>query len=101
MKKSELEKNREEWSSRVKDWEVSGLRPAEYCRRNNLKSSKFLYWKKRITGKARPTPSLVQIPVNKAPFLSSLHRSCPIRIKIEDRYCVEVDRGFDLRAWSM
>lgn len=95
MKKAELEKNREEWSSRVKEWEASGLRPAEYCRRNNLKPSKFLYWKKRITGKVRPTSSFVRIPIDRAPFLSSLQRSSPIRIKIENRYCVEVDQGFD------
>lgn len=95
MTEAENEKHREEWRNRVKDWERSGLSQAEYCRQHKLKASQFLYWKKRIAGKLTPTASFVQIPVHKTPILSSLHRNSPIRIKIENRYCVEVDKGFD------
>jgi hypothetical protein len=36
------------WVQRFKEWEESGLKRAEYCRRNNFPVSTFDYWRARI-----------------------------------------------------
>lgn len=94
MTKAELEQLRDEWRNRVKDWEESGLTQAEYCRRNSLKIKQFLYWKKKYTPKPSTLP-FVQIPITPKTSLSPLTHTSPLCIKIGNRYCIEVDRGFD------
>ena len=36
------------WQQQIESWEKSHLAKAEYCRRNGLKSSQFLYWKTKL-----------------------------------------------------
>lgn len=91
MNKEEQQKNREEWQSRIVEWKESGLSQVEYCKQNDLKISKFLYWRKKFSEK--PTdPSFVQVPI------TSANRFCPIRIEIGNRYCVEVGNGYEPAA---
>ena len=91
MNKEAQKKNREEWQKRINEWEASGLTQVEYCNQNELKTSAFLYWRKKFTKKP-VLPSFVQVP------MSAANRSCPIRIEIGNRYCVEVGNGYDPAA---
>jgi hypothetical protein len=36
------------WVQKLQDWEMSGLKRAEYCRQNQIPVSTFDYWRKRI-----------------------------------------------------
>jgi hypothetical protein len=89
MNKEEKIRTREEWRNRVADWKESGLTREEYCRRNNLKTSKLVYWGNKLSEKKAETGGFVQVP------MPGTTRSCPIRIEIGNRYCVEVGKGYD------
>jgi hypothetical protein len=89
MNKEEQKQKREEWRIRIGEWEESGLTQIEFCRRNNLKAWQFHYWNKKFSKKKPVLPAFVQVP------MSSVSRSCLIRIEIGNRYCVEVGDGYD------
>ena len=89
MNKEDQQKNREEWQRRVGEWEDSGQTQVEYCRRKELKISAFLYWRKKFSEKKPIQPSFVEVPL---PLTNRFH---PIRIEIGNRFCVEVDKGYD------
>jgi len=91
MNKEEQQKNREEWRRRIDEWEASGLTQVEYCNRNHLKASAFLYWRKKFSENKPTHPTFVEVP------LSPTNRLHPIKIEI-GRYCVEVDKGYDPAA---
>jgi len=91
MNKEEQQKNREKWRRRIDEWEASGLTQVEYCNRNDLKASAFLYWRKKFSEKKPTHPTFVEVP------LSPTNRFHPIKIEI-GRYCVEVDKGYDPAA---
>lgn len=38
------------WKKHLEAWETSGERVAGYCRRENLATSSFDYWRKRLNG---------------------------------------------------
>lgn len=91
MNKAEQEKNREEWRKRIDEWEAGGLTQVEYCEQNELKTSAFLYLRKKFSEKNAAHPTFVEVP------LSPTNRFHPIRIEI-GRYCVEVSKGYDPAA---
>ena len=43
----QLEQKRSYWKQQIEQWQQSGLSQAEYCRRNNLKHHRLVYWKRR------------------------------------------------------
>jgi hypothetical protein len=43
----QLEQKRSYWKQQIEQWQQTGLTQAEYCRRNNLKHHRLVYWKKR------------------------------------------------------
>ena len=92
MNKEEQQKNREEWQRRINEWEASGLTQVEYCNQNELKTSAFLYWRKKFSKKKRSEASFVRVP------MAAASRIWPIRIEIGSRYCVEVGNGYDPAA---
>jgi hypothetical protein len=92
MNQEDQQTNREEWQRRVREWEDSGLTQVEYCKRNELKISAFLYWRKKFSEKNPTRPSFVEVP------LSLTKRFHPIRIEIGNRFCVEVGKGYDPSA---
>jgi len=89
MNKEEKEKNREEWRCRVEEWRASGLTQVEYCRRNDLKTSKLVYWSKKFSDECLKKTGFVEVP------LRTPTAFCPIRIGIDNRYFVEVGNGYD------
>lgn len=58
------------WQAHVRAWRKSGLSQNEYCRRNQLSSSQFSYWKKNLRQQAKSSVSFVPVPVH-APDLQS------------------------------
>ena len=92
MDKAEQENRREQWRTRIKEWEESGLTQDEYCSRNNFKISQFLYWRKKFSEKKPTHPTFVQLPV------CPTNRLYPFRIEIGSRFCVEVGNDYDPKA---
>ncbi len=85
------EDRRRQWEGHMTRWRDSGLTQAEYCRRNELKWSKFHYWRKRL--KDKPTAvTLVQVPV-------SNNLSCQpgqeLTLILGSRYRVEIGDNFN------
>ncbi len=77
------------WEAHLRKWKASGLSQAEYCRKNNLKANRLLYWKKRIPcGEISAT--LVELPIQKSMFSSS-----PLYLSINGVYRIEINQGFD------
>jgi hypothetical protein len=92
-----LEETRELWSNHVRAWQESGLSQAAYCRQQQIKSRKFLYWKKRILGNSTlaTPPTFAELPLEK--ILQSRDRSSlsALRLELHSRYRIEIERGFD------
>ena len=84
------------WQERIASWERSKLTQTEYCRRNGLKSSQFIYWKTKFGKHPTSNISFVQIPVQPTneTKLAESHTS-QIRIVIRGRFQVEIGPGFD------
>lgn len=56
------------WKVHIQAWQRSGFSQNEYCRRNNLKTSQFTYWKTKFK-QEDPTPvSFVPVPVSPTPM---------------------------------
>jgi hypothetical protein len=36
------------WESQIEAWRDSGVSQAEYCKANNLRYSRFLYWRRKL-----------------------------------------------------
>lgn len=52
------------WRKHIRGWEKGGLTQNEYCRRNNLKSNQFCYWKKKFACKTKNIQSFVPVPIS-------------------------------------
>ena len=80
------------WEKQIKRWEASNLSQAEFCRRNGFKSSKFLYWKKKLLNTPKTNISFVQLPMQ--PTKNAMIGQS-IRLLIRNRFQIEIDPGFD------
>ncbi len=45
------------WSELVQAWRQSGLSQAEFCRRRNIKSMTFAWWKRQLQKQAGDAPN--------------------------------------------
>jgi hypothetical protein len=79
------------WRKHIEQWQGSSLTQAEYCRRNNLKTRTFTYWKRRLkaaTNEIRFVPVPIEPP--------RLEKPNPrIKISVNDHYRIEVPDGFN------
>ena len=80
------------WEKQIERWEASNLTQAEFCRRNGFKSSKFLYWKKKLRHTPKTNISLVQLPMQ--PTTQAMIGQS-IRLLIRNRFQIEINPGFD------
>jgi hypothetical protein len=80
------------WEEQIRRWEASNLTQAEFCRRNGFKSSKFLYWKKKLRNTPKTNISFVQLPMH-PPKDAMIGQG--IRLLIRNRFQIEIDPGFD------
>ena len=54
------------WRVHIRTWETSGFSQNEYCRRNNLRTNQFTYWKTKFNQRA-PSETVSFVPVAMSP----------------------------------
>jgi len=86
------EAKRRFWADRIREWKLSGLSQAEYCRKHRIRTRSFGYWKRKLTESELST-SLVEIPGFDGTQI--LSRANPLFLIIGGRYRIELERGFD------
>ncbi len=90
---AQAERKQQYWGDHLLTWRKSGLTQAEYCRRNQLSTKCFTYWKCK-TQRPDPPMQLVPLPVPGRPMIE--HRqSAELVLVLGDRYRVEVSDGFN------
>ncbi len=90
---AELAEKRRTWQEHLKKWDSSGLSQVEYCRRNNLRTNIFLYWKKKLLPES--TPALVELPA-KLFSRPALPQKAPLCLFVDGRYRIDIAPGFDV-----
>lgn len=87
---------RQFWKSHIEDWRASGISQTEYCRRNELKFHRFVYWRKKYEPAPAPRKaSLVEIELS-GEFHSMLPvKASRVHLIIDNRHSVEIERDFD------
>ena len=73
------------WQHHIEKWKASGLSQAEYCRKNDLRSRGFGYWKRKL--EKQHLPELVEVPV-------SLGVAGVLRLNIGHQFQIEIPDGF-------
>ena len=48
------QERRQLWQTHIEAWPLTGLSQAEYCRQNNLKATRFTYWKRKFQKESLP-----------------------------------------------
>jgi len=61
-KAAERAEKRRIWKQELENWKSSGLSQAEYCRQNELKFHRFVYWRKRVLPD-QTGACLVEVPI--------------------------------------
>jgi hypothetical protein len=80
------------WVQRFREWEESGLKRAEYCRRNNFPVSTFDYWRSRIRKESSvglEEKGLVKLPMllkQPSPVSYSIEYPSGHRIQVPENY---------------
>ena len=77
--------NKKCWQHHIEKWKASGLSQAEYCRKNNLRSRGFGYWKRKL--EKQNLPELVEVPV-------SLSTAGVLKLNIGHQFQIEIPDGF-------
>lgn len=90
-KEVERKRKQQYWGDHLHTWRKSGLTQAEYCRRNQLSTKCFTYWKSK-TQRPDPPIKLVSLPVR--PVMEN-RPSAELVVVLGNRYRVEVDDGFN------
>jgi len=49
-----------EWRALIERFEKSGLSMSVFCRRAKVSRSSFVKWRRRLSGRPRPSPSFVE-----------------------------------------
>lgn len=92
MKRVARRSENNSWEGHVREWKLSGLSQAEYCREHHISIKSFGYWKRKLT-KSEPGTSLVEVKGFHASRIFSCTR--PLFLTLGGRYRIEVERGFD------
>ena len=77
--------NKKGWQHHIEKWKASGLSQAEYCRKNDLRSRGFGYWKRKL--EKQNLPELVEVPV-------SLGVAGVLKLNIGHQFQIEIPDGF-------
>ena len=77
--------NQKCWQHHIEKWKASGLNQAEYCRKNDLRSRGFGYWKRKL--EKQNLPELVEVPV-------SLGTAGVLKLNIGHQFQIEIPDGF-------
>jgi len=90
----QIAEKRRYWKQQIEQWKDSGLTQIEFCRLHNLKPHQLTYWKKRFQPADTPV-SLVELkwePTFQSPPCPNVS---PLRLIVNDRFRIDIDRGFD------
>lgn len=80
-----------QWRAVVDKQVASGLSAAVFCREQDINAQRFYQWRRRFYEQAinrMPSGFVELIPCSEHPHSG-------IRIRVQDRVCIEVERGFD------
>lgn len=91
---AERNQKRKYWEAHLKRWESSGISQSAYCRQNQLRLNRFIYWKKRCFS-PESRVSLVEWPVPRQEEALSAFFGSPLCVVIGTRYRIEIQAGFD------
>jgi len=101
-KEVERERKQQYWGDHLHTWRKSGLTQAEYCRRNQLSTKSFTYWKsktRRVDRSACGSPAPADPPMKFVPVpvrpMAAGPGSAKLVVVFQDRYRVEVADGFN------
>ena len=90
----QLEQKRSYWKQHIDSWQETGLTQIEYCRRNNLKHHKLVYWKKRFL-KTETDVSFVPIKLEDLLDIPAPPESASLFLAINNYFKIEIRPGFD------
>ena len=81
------------WKNHIETWKNSGLTQAEYCRRHDLKKTRFTYWKLKFEKQFLPQTfvEVSQATVRKAFESKSVN---PVVIHCSSGFTAEVPENF-------
>ena len=86
------------WRDRLAAWKRSGESQAEFCRRHNLRTHRFTYWKRRITEEGSESLALVEVPRAMVSNPEQRYSAAPALVIEVGRYRVELASDFCPRA---
>ena len=79
---------REFWEEQIRFWQESGLSQSEYCKRHNIRSSQWFYWRRRFRD-TETEPALV--PLKLPSIVAHAHRAPVIRVTTPNGFTIELD----------
>ena len=92
--KQTLKQKRTFWRTHITSWEKTDISQAEYCRRNELSSRSFGYWKKRQDNAKVNSVSFVPVPLAPPMDVGDRLGRAPLCILLDDRCRIEVGDNF-------
>jgi hypothetical protein len=78
----------EYWRVLVQKQSVSGMNGAAFCKQERINPQRFYFWRRRFSCDSSSPEFVRLVPTSKTPCSG-------IRILLDQRIYVEVDRGFD------
>jgi hypothetical protein len=99
--REEQKQKQQFWKQHIEHWSRSGSMQSEYCRRHNLSSKSFTYWKKRFRENTISKPvsrqkspvDFVAVKVN--PGIQIAADSASALVLCKDGYRIEIKEGFN------
>ncbi len=89
-----------QWQAHIHACGKSGLAQNEYCRRNNLSSGQFCYWKKKLKQTKRSAVNFVPVPTCKSGKKSDApaRSSSGLTIFLDNGIKIGLDNRFNART---
>lgn len=87
------EKRCQLWQYHINEWSGSGITQKAYCRKNNLKSNRFTYWKNKFKRQNLPM-EFVQVSSAKISETFHLQPRDALKLNVDSRFQVEIPDGF-------
>ncbi len=88
------EQKRRFWQEHLTAWQEADISQAEYCRRNEISSRSFSYWKKKQPQKRINPVSFVPVPIAPAMAVGNIIGGNSLCLLLGERYRVEVGDDF-------
>ena len=94
QKQNPYQERRQLWQTHIEAWPLTGLSQAEYCRQNNLKATRFTYWKRKFQKESLPV-KFVRISAESArPDHLFYHNEASLRLTVGSQFTIEIQDGF-------